>query len=117
MNQRTPTPGQRAEPLGGGRGRQQLIIVPGVLALTRRLHLIQINRMQAAAIGPDGPRTEAIIVGRHRLHPRHRRRSALFRLGNPHRRDCLQIVERSGIAPGLSHAGPSLSDRAAATAC
>ena len=64
-DQRAAALGERAEGLVGRRWSQQLVVVPGVLALVRRLHLEQVRRDASCA------RPARIVPG-----PNSRRRSA-----------------------------------------
>ena len=59
---------------------------PTRLALGLGLHLEQIGGELAAAVGPDAALAERVVVGRDRLHLRHRRPAALLRLRRTHRR-------------------------------
>src|SRR3954453_23580296 len=70
-DQRAAAIGQRAEGFLGRGGLQQLVVVPGRLALLRLLHLEQVARADLAAVYTDAAWAEGVVVGRHRLHAVH----------------------------------------------
>ena len=58
-------------------------------------------RRGRAAIFADPAMTEAVVVRRHRLHPRHHRTSVRFCRRHAHVGDRLQIVEHSAVIARL----------------
>src|SRR6266545_8283547 len=61
---------QGTEGLVGGRGRADLVVVPGAFGLRRLLDLEEVHGVDLAAVGPDAALAEHGIVGGQLLHLR-----------------------------------------------